>query len=105
MAHRPFVEYVTGDLLPGTPVNTTLPLLISGVPHPISGSMNLTIPGPSSAYVYNSVELVTFGCSGLSSGTLPLYVDAPSGTSSGILNLNVASTQTTEQLNLRVRGK
>ena len=105
VAHRPFVEYVTGDLLPGTPVNTTLPLLISGVPHPISGSMNLTIPGPSSAYVYNSVELVTFGCSGVSSGTLPLYVDAPSGTSSGILNLNVASTQTTEQLNLRVRGK
>ena len=105
VAHRPFVEYVTGDLLPGTPVNATLNLHISGAPHPVSGSMNLTIPGPSSAYVYNSVELVTFGCSGLSSGTLPLYVDAPSGTSSGILNLNVASTQTTEQLNLRVRGK
>ena len=105
MAHRPFVEYVTGDLLPGTPVNATLNLHISGTPHPVSGSMNLTIPGPSSAYVYNNVDLVTFGCSGIASGSMPLYVEAPSDIGSGVLNLNVTSTQTTEQLNLRLRGQ
>lgn len=105
VAHRPFVEYVTGDLLPGTPVNATLNLHISGTPNPVSGSMNLTIPGPSSAYVYNNVDLVTFGSSGISSGSMPLYTEAPSGVASGALNLNMTSTKTTEQLNLRVRGK
>lgn len=105
VAHRPYVEYVTGDLLPGTPVNATLRLFVSGVPVPNSGSMNLVLSGVPSAYVYNSMELLTVGCSGLSSGSMPLYVEAPSGIGSGVLNLNVTSTQTTEQLNLRLRGK
>jgi hypothetical protein len=105
VAHRPYVEYVTGDLLPGTPINATLQLFVSGAPVPNSGAMNLMLSGVPSAYVYNSMELLTLGCSGLSSGSMPLYVDAPSGISSGVLNLNLTSTQTTDQLNLRVRGK
>ena len=86
-------------------MNATLQLLMSGMPAPASGFMDLMIPGPSSSYVYNNVDLVTFGCSGIASGSMPLYIDAPSGVASGALNLNMTSTQTTEQLNLRVRGK
>ena len=106
VAHRPFVEYVTGDLLPGTPVNATLNLHISGAPHPVSGSMNLTIPGPSSAYVYNNMGLNLNAVSGLSSGTLPLAINSFSLPSS-VLNLRVEGRDagTSGTLNLSLRGK
>jgi len=65
----------------------------------------LMLSGAPSADVYNSMNLRTFGVSGTPSGDMPLYVAAPSGSSNQSLNLNVTSTQTTENLNLRTRGK
>ena len=80
-------------------------LIASGGAADNSGVMNLMLSGAASADVYNNMNLRTVGASGIPSGDFPMFISAPSGASSGILNLNVASTQTTENLNLRVRGK
>jgi hypothetical protein len=63
------------------------------------------LSGAPSAYVYNNMHLRTFGVLGVESGDFPMFISAPSGASSGTLNLNVSSTKTTENLNLRLRGK
>jgi hypothetical protein len=106
VAHRPYVEYVTGDLLPGTPINATLRLFVSGAPVPNSGAMNLMLSGVPSAYVYNSMELFTLGCSGLSSGSMPMHVSGAMSTNNS-LNLVLPSSfpLPTSILNLRLRGK
>ena len=105
VAHRPFVESVIGDLLGGESSNGSLNLIASGKPVDISGAMNLMLSGAPSAYVYNNMHLRTFGVLGVESGDFPMFISAPSGASSGTLNLNVSSTKTTENLNLRLRGK
>ena len=105
VAHRPFVESVIGDFVGGESLNASLNLIASGKPVDIDANMNLMLSGAASADVYNNMNLRTVGASGTPSGDFPMFISAPSGASSGILNLNVASTQTTENLNLRVRGK
>jgi len=105
IAHRPFVESVVGNHTGGESANGSLNLITTGKPIDISGTMNLMLSGAPSADVYNSMNLRTFGVSGTPSGDMPLYVAAPSGSSNQSLNLNVTSTQTTENLNLRTRGK
>ena len=91
---------------------------------------SLYIRGPSGVYVYNNGtghqtlndfgsitliqesggSLVPFntyiaGCSGIGSGNMLLYTAAPSGASSGTLNLNLTSTTTSGNLNLNTRGR
>ena len=105
VAHRPFVESVVGDVLRGDPADSSLELFVSGIPMPVSGDLPLTITGPDQATVYNSMNLYNFGASGYSSGTMPLFAASKSGETSGILNLSITSTQVTENLNLRLRGK
>jgi hypothetical protein len=103
IAHRPYVDRVELELFHPDVESSTLNLIASGSQVPVSGDMNLVIVGPDSDIVYNTVNLYQFGTSGFSSGTLPLFTEAPSG-HSGILNLNLTSTQTIGQLDLRVRG-
>ena len=87
-------------------LNASLNLIASGKPVEVSGAINLTVSNDEpSAYVYNNMNLRTVGVAGTPSGDFPMFISAPSGASSGTLNLNVSSTQTTENLNLRVRGK
>ena len=105
VAHRPFVESVIGDFVGGEGVTGSLNLITSGKPVDVNASMNVMLSGAPSANVYNNMNLRTFGVSGSPSGDMVLFTLAPSGASSGTLNLNVTSTQTTENLNLRLRGK
>jgi hypothetical protein len=103
IAHRPYVDNVRLQLFPGIPANDSMSLYMSGHPGTVSGDMNLSIIGPDQANVYNTVNMYQFGASGIPSGTMSMFTEAPSGTS-GILNLSVASTQTIENLELRIRG-
>ena len=105
VAHSPFVESVIGDFVGGEGVTGSLNLITSGKPVDVNASMNVMLSGAPSANVYNNMNLRTFGVSGSPSGDMVLFTLAPSGASSGTLNLNVTSTQTTENLNLRLRGK
>jgi len=106
VTHRPFVECVIGDFVGGESANGSLNLITSGKPVDVSGHMSLMLSGAPSAYVYNSMNLRTFGASGVVSDSgLPLIVTVASGSSNQSLNLNVTSTQTTDNLNLRLRGK
>ena len=74
--------------------------------------MNLMLSGAPSANVYNSMNLYQFGVIGsLPSGTfdgkpsgMNLFMEVPSGYESGIINLNMTSTQTTGNLDLNIRG-
>jgi len=103
IAHRPYVAEVQMQLLPGEPANDTLNMYMSGLPALSSGAMNLSIIGPDQANVYNTVNMYEFGALGIPSGTMNMFTEAPSG-SNAVLNLNVTSTQTIENLNLRLRG-
>ena len=105
VAHRPFIEHVIGDYAGGDFTSASLDLLTVGKPVTVTGAMNMMLSGAPSAYVYNNMSLRTAGASGTPSGDMPLYITAPSGSANNSLNMNVVSTQTTENLNLRVRGK
>ena len=54
--------------------------------------------------IHNNMNLYQFGVSGSTSGSMNMYLEVASGANSGILNLNVTSTQTTGNLDLRIRG-
>jgi hypothetical protein len=103
IAHRPYVDSVSFELFFPPEKTDFLNMVASGSPAPLSEDMSLTIIGPDRANVYNSVNLYQFGTGGFSSGTLPLFTEAPSG-QSDTLNLNVTSTQTIGSLDLRIRG-
>ena len=105
IAHRPYVESIVGDSLGGDPTFASMNLIASGGPASISETMNLMLSGAASADVYNNMNLRTAGASGTPSGDMLLFITAPSGSANNSMNLNVSSTQTTENLNLRVRGK
>ena len=112
VAHRPYVESVKLILATGDPASDSMNLYISGVPASSSGNMNLMLSGAPSANVYNSMNLYQFGVIGSRpSGTfdgkpsgMNLFVEVPSGYESGIINLNMTSTQTTGNLDLNIRG-
>lgn len=103
IAHRPYVESVKFDIITPPSKSDSFGLFTQGKEVPISGDMNLSLIGPDTANVYNNLNLYSFGTSGFSSGTMPLFTEAPSGTSDS-LNLNLTSTQTTNTLDLRIRG-
>jgi hypothetical protein len=71
---------------------------------PDGQSMNLSIVGPSSDIVYNNMNLYSFGAYSDNSN-IPLYLQTYSGAAMDYLNLNVTTTHTTGNLNLRIRGK
>ena len=112
VAHRPYVESVKFILATGDPASGSMNLNISGSPVSNSGNMNLALLGAPSAYVYNNMDLYQFGVigscpsgefNGKPSG-MNLFMAVPSGYESGILNLNLTSTQTTGNLDLNIRG-
>jgi len=108
IAHRPYVDNIYLELLTGQPENATMNLVASGRPVPFSGEMPLAILGADRANVYNSIDLNMFGVEGIASGEWPsglsLNITAPSGPVPGTLNLIAGSTQTTNSLDLRIRG-
>ena len=112
VAHRPYVDSVKFVLATGNPASGSMNLNISGSPVITTGNMNLMLSGAPSANVYNSVNLRQFGVigsrpSGMFKGKpsgMNLFMAVPSGYESGILNLNLTSTQTTGNLDLNIRG-
>lgn len=106
IAHRPFVESLIGDVLPGSGLNETLGLLTSGKAAESSGTLPLSIVAPDTANVYNNMNLSLIGVSGLQSGIMNLGINSftfPSGS----LGLNIEGRDASEfeQLLLRLRGK
>jgi hypothetical protein len=103
VAHRPYVEKVELTLFPPIPASSTFNLVASGSQGYASGDMNLVIVGPDRDNVYNTMNLFQNAVLGQPSGTLNMFTEAPSG-HSGVLNLNLTNTQTTDSLRLRIRG-
>lgn len=103
VAHRPYVEKVELELYPPLTDSGVFNLVTSGRQGYSSGDMNLVLIGPDQANVYNTVNLYQSAVLGHSSGTVTLFTEAPSG-HSGVLNLNLSNTQTTDSLQLRIRG-
>ena len=103
IAHRPYVEKVELELYPPLTDSGVFNLVTSGRQGYSSGDMNLVLIGPDQANVYNTVNLYQSAVLGNSSGTVTLFTEAPSG-HSGVLNLNLSNTQTTDSLQLRIRG-
>lgn len=108
IAHRPYVDNIYLELLTGQSESAAMNLVASGRPVPFSGEMPLAILGADRANVYNSIDLNMFGVEGIASGEWPsglsLNITAPSGPVPGTLNLIAGSTQTTNSLDLRIRG-
>lgn len=105
VAHRPYVESVIGKSAIGTIVNDSLSLFTEGKPVEMSGSLDLSILGDSSAIVYNNLDLYVDGIGGHSSGDMNMFCSSPSGISSETLNLYVGIGSINQDLNLRIRGK
>jgi len=104
IAHRPYVESVKLTAIPRDPVESNMPLVISGVPQQNSNKVPLYIPGPDKDMVYNTMNTYVFGIDGYSSGNMNMFVAVVSGDSNSSLNLNMTSTQTIGNLDLRIRG-
>jgi len=104
IAHRPYVESVKLTAIPRDPVESNIPLVISGVPQQNSNKVPLYIPGPDKDMVYNTMNTYVFGIDGYSSGNMNMFVAVVSGDSNSSLNLNMTSTQTIGNLDLRIRG-
>ena len=104
VAHRPYVESVLFTLADGTEVTDSMQLIIGGKPIEDSGILPLVLSGDPSAIVYNNVNLYNYGVSGSPSGSFNLFLDAPSGYSSGNMNLVIGNNYVTENLELRIRG-
>jgi hypothetical protein len=111
IAHRPYVSFIRGNLAFGTPVEDYMNMITSGEPPKIQENMNLTIIGPDSAFVYNTMNLTATSWTTLEvgSGTPPFNLVTSGNVGvpfSGGLNL-VTSGNTVDaaKLNLRIRGK
>ena len=79
-------------------------LFVSGAPVLQSGDMNLTVLAPSSAIVYNNMDMRIDGITDFSSGTMPMYLDVVSGVETDQLSLRLGGNSTSGNLNLRIRG-
>lgn len=107
IAQRPYVEKITFQIIDGSGFNDSMTLNIAGEPVPVSGDMNLSLLGADQANVYNNIEMNVFGVTGYASGVpsgLFLITSAPSGPINEAMNLNVTSTQTTDSLDINIRG-
>ena len=105
--HRPFIELVKGSYFFGTPVDEAFRLFIEGQPPVISVDMNLFM-NCESGNVYNTLGLYEQGVLDVNSENLVLYTDCPSGitvSESGLFMYASGIGNTTDTLNLRIRGK
>ena len=105
IAHRPFVERVTGVVSDVSSANQILPLFMSGTPLLDSGQMNMTVLGANNDFVYNNIDLFTVSAI-QDSGQLNLYVSGQEPASEfDTLNIFTSGTvNLTDILNLRIRG-
>ena len=105
IAHRPFIELVTGVRSNTDSVNQTLPLNVFGTPLLDSGFLDLNILGADNDFVYNNIDLFTVSAI-QDSGQLNLYVSGQQPTSdSDTLTIFTSGTENlTDILNLRIRG-
>lgn len=104
--HRPFVKYVIGNPINGTPVANNVNMVVKGVPGSGFESMPLFIKDTNGGYVYNNVDLYTSGNIDYASGDIELYVSGNRFFNSGEMNLFTSGTYVdNSSLNLRVRGK
>jgi hypothetical protein len=107
IAHRPYVEYVVGNSISGTPTNVSMPLFMVTDPVKNSGNMNLYIDGPDSSFVYNNMNLLL---KAWNSGENSLNLNSI-GTSGIYLNQSLTLFMESgiglsqSDLNLRIRGK
>jgi hypothetical protein len=110
--HRSYINLVYGDLKHGTPVANHIPLYLTGEGNlidsssgPVSG-MVLHMAGPSTAKVYNTMDLY-IPAAYVPSGDINLFLHSPPPLAdSGQLALYVSGVGwNQEQINLRIRGK
>lgn len=110
VAHRPYVEYVIGEDINGTPVRGFLNLTTDGKPIENSGKMNLSILGTGDPNVYNNMGLFVDSWNKNNSGIMNLhtYGTAPIGVS-GTLNIVMSGSDSINNelipLNMGIRGK
>jgi len=133
VAHRPYVEFVLGEIRPGDQLEESFLLYSNGKGYSIDNAwpqivgslesgysvsdspylgpnyrpsgMSLYVLGPNSDNVYNNMNLLSFGAN-VESGTLPLFAEAPSSIATDSLLLVLPSaTPVIEDLDLRIRGK
>ena len=104
--HRPYIESVEGVIPVGETTFSAMRMFTSGSAPISSGDINLYLLAPASGTVYNNIVLHTSNMN-LSSGSMNLVAWCPSGIpSSGSMNLFTSGAGiTTENVNLRVRGK
>ena len=104
--HRPYIESVEGVIPVGETTFSAMRMFTSGSAPISSGNINLYLLAPASGTVYNNIVLHTSNMN-LSSGSMNLVAWCPSGIpSSGSMNLFTSGAGiTTENVNLRVRGK
>ena len=105
IAHRPYVEFIKGQLLTGTEESDNINLFIAG--EPLSRTMNLTIIGPDKVNVYNSMNLYTTSWTESSGIPLNFTIVGASGVGfSGGLNIVTSGIgEFNSPLSLRIRGK
>ena len=103
-SQRPYVEKIEFVLANATEENNSMNLFVSGQPVLQSGDMNLTVLAPSSAIVYNNMDMRIDGITDFSSGTMPMYLDVVSGVETEQLSLRLGGNSTSGNLNLRIRG-
>ena len=108
IAHRPYVESIIGTIIDGIDSSGNLALFTYGEPPKASGDLNLSITGPESAFVYNSMNLHTIARNVVENSGLPLF--SPVGGNyildSGSINIAIsgAHIESKQGLNLRIRG-
>jgi hypothetical protein len=109
--HRPYVDFVRGNLIVGTGTDNNIPLFIEGSPYSTSGTMDIFMNASNSAVVYNNLGLYQYGASGFSynlpSG-LTLYAHCPNSQSIGNSGLNIYNSGIgiyTDNVSMAVRGK
>ncbi len=115
IAHRPYVESIKFELIPGTTASDSLSMLISGAAPVDSGILPLNILAPDTANVYNNMNIYAFGGSGeneqfnlFTQGgnpelTLPMTISGQP-LSSGFLNMFLMNASGADNLNLLIRG-
>lgn len=105
IAHRPFVERVTGVASDVNSANQILPLFMSGTPLLDSGQMNMTVLGANNDFVYNNIDLFTVSAT-QDSGQLNLYTlgDQPISDFDTLSMFTSGTVNLTDILNLRIRG-
>ena len=115
ISHRPYVESIKFELIPGTTANDSLSMLISGAAPADSGILPLNILAPDTANVYNNMNIYAFGGSGeneqfnlFTQGgnpelTLPMTISGQP-LSSGFLNMFLMNASGADNLNLLIRG-